>query len=620
MQKKFMKWTTLLFLGALVVVACDFGFDDKEITNKLDTLERRVSEMESTMSAYNQDIASMQAIVQAYDSTLYIKDVSPTATGYHITFSNNSAIDIFHGMNGLNGNDGQVPYIGDNGNWWIGGNDTGYTAIGRNGNNGADGHDGVNGRDGQDGQDGQDGLVPYIGSNRNWWIGNTDTGIAAMVTATDVPIVGIKEVGGVYYWTLTVNGQTNFITDDHGNNIPVSGGNAHRPIIRVNNAGYWQISYDGGINYEDIYDVFGYPVQISGQGGEDTPCQCTTFFLDVSYSNGILVLVLADGQVVRIDTNYTPGSDGNSQLEREYFTIDGATYHDGTAPDPTIGETVGDVTVNDRALSGGLNFVTIRTTVQYYKFYVFVRGISGYFEFIPKSSDFTFDGTTYVYTIPLLYSEGFSASVHYLIIIGVRMNGDTTTGTEKEVTHVDSQSGDLNINLTFSQAKDVDLHLYLPDGTHIYYGNRGYNYTDANGESQRWGLDHDSNAGCSIDNLNNENIFIPAEAIQAGTYRVVLDMYSNCSPRTNPTRCDVVARYKGQLLYNSYGDHANPVTMTYDTNCGNGDHTTIMEFTINDAQVTRTRSLAPMYLSPIEPTDMDIMKMEEAEWNQSVKK
>ena len=33
---------------------------------------------------------------------------------------------------------------------------------------------------GDDGKDGVDGLTPYIGSNGNWWIGNDDTGIAVM--------------------------------------------------------------------------------------------------------------------------------------------------------------------------------------------------------------------------------------------------------------------------------------------------------------------------------------------------------------------------------------------------------------------------------------------------------
>ena len=75
------------------------------------------------------------------------------------------------GADGANGQDGQTPTIGTNGNWWIGGVDTGIPATGS---------DGADGQDGQDGKDGEDGQTPYVGSNGNWWIGTTDTGISAM--------------------------------------------------------------------------------------------------------------------------------------------------------------------------------------------------------------------------------------------------------------------------------------------------------------------------------------------------------------------------------------------------------------------------------------------------------
>lgn len=83
------------------------------------------------------------------------------------------------GDKGDPGEDGDTPYIGDNGNWWIGGVDTGIKAEGSDGADGSDGSDGKDGQDGEDGEDGKDGLTPYIGSNGNWWIGTTDTGIKA---------------------------------------------------------------------------------------------------------------------------------------------------------------------------------------------------------------------------------------------------------------------------------------------------------------------------------------------------------------------------------------------------------------------------------------------------------
>src|SRR5699024_1681685 len=96
-----------------------------------------------------------------------------------------SALQGIKGDKGDKGDAGETPTIGSNGNWWIGGVDTGIPATGSSGSDGADGSDGKDGqdgKDGKDGEDGKDGLTPYIGSNGNWWIGTTDTGIKAAGT------------------------------------------------------------------------------------------------------------------------------------------------------------------------------------------------------------------------------------------------------------------------------------------------------------------------------------------------------------------------------------------------------------------------------------------------------
>ena len=61
------------------------------------------------------------------------------------------------GPAGEKGADGLTPFVGANGNWWIGEVDTGIAAAGRNGLNGEDGASGADGKDGVDGVDGQDG-------------------------------------------------------------------------------------------------------------------------------------------------------------------------------------------------------------------------------------------------------------------------------------------------------------------------------------------------------------------------------------------------------------------------------------------------------------------------------
>ena len=83
------------------------------------------------------------------------------------------------GSQGIKGESGDTPFIGENGNWWIGNTDTGTKATGKDGKDGENGKDGLVGRDGQNGLDGKDGLTPYIGENGNWWIGDEDTGTVA---------------------------------------------------------------------------------------------------------------------------------------------------------------------------------------------------------------------------------------------------------------------------------------------------------------------------------------------------------------------------------------------------------------------------------------------------------
>ena len=107
------------------------------------------------------------------------------------------------GDDGKPGKNGETPYIGENGNWWIGFTDTKVKAAGTDGKDGEKGENGetpyigengnwwigesdtgvkATGTDGADGTNGADGLTPSIGENGNWWIGTTDTGVKAAGT------------------------------------------------------------------------------------------------------------------------------------------------------------------------------------------------------------------------------------------------------------------------------------------------------------------------------------------------------------------------------------------------------------------------------------------------------
>lgn len=87
-------------------------------------------------------------------------------------------------------------------------------------------------------------------------------------------------------------------------------------------------------------------------------------------------------------------------------------------------------------------------------------------------------------------------------------------------------NGDVQASVAWTGASDVDLHVFDPNGEHVYYGNRN---ATTGGR-----LDIDSNAACTIDNTNVENIFWPLNAAPAGQYRVELHYYDDCGvPRSD---------------------------------------------------------------------------------------
>ena len=73
--------------------------------------------------------------------------------------------DGTNGQNGSDGEDGKTPFIGENGNWWIGDIDTGVKAAGIDGTNGVDGEKGDKGDKGDPGEKGDKGDKGDPGQN-----------------------------------------------------------------------------------------------------------------------------------------------------------------------------------------------------------------------------------------------------------------------------------------------------------------------------------------------------------------------------------------------------------------------------------------------------------------------
>ena len=98
---------------------------------------------------------------------------------------------------------------------------------GKDGVDGQDGKDGVDGQNGVDGKDGTDGTTPHIGNNGNWWIGEQDTGVCAGGQNGE-PGVGIS--------SIAFNGEGELVvTFDDGSvvNLGVIGSNLHQHEYEV---------------------------------------------------------------------------------------------------------------------------------------------------------------------------------------------------------------------------------------------------------------------------------------------------------------------------------------------------------------------------------------------------
>ena len=173
----------------------------------------------------------------------------------------------------------EAPYIGSNGNWWVGGTDTGVKAAGDDGKPGKDGETpyiGENGNwwigftdtkvkaagtDGKDGEKGEDGETPYIGENGNWWIGETDTGVKAAGTdgtngtnGADGLTPSIGENGN---WWIgeTDTGVKAAATDGADGKDGADGTNGvdgRTPQLKIGDDNLWYVSYDNGQNWESL--------------------------------------------------------------------------------------------------------------------------------------------------------------------------------------------------------------------------------------------------------------------------------------------------------------------------------------------------------------------------------
>lgn len=282
--------------------------------------------------------------------------------------------------------------------------------------------------------------------------------------------------------------------------------------------------------------------------------------------------------------NQAPETPETPTFADTYFSIEGGTYNDAQMPEATSEAELDNVVFNSQALSGGTNIFVIQTEQPMQEFYVGVAGQSGYYT-VPAYAQDNLRSGGYSYLINLLYGSEVSSGNMQTVLSGRDLDGLVLRPRTLNVEFVETFKGALEINLTFSNAKDIDLHLFTPSGNHIYYGNRGFDVMNENGEVvERYGLDKDSNPSCNIDNLNNENIVIPSRFVENGEYTVKIDLYENCN-RSIETLWNIVARYNNNLIVPTSG--SNPASGVYEIDAPssyNSNNETVMTFTISGSE------------------------------------
>lgn len=97
------------------------------------------------------------------------------------------------------------------------------------------------------------------------------------------PVIGVAQENGIYYWTMTIDNKTQWLTDDEGNKMRVTiqgtsgaagvqGQQGVTPIVKAVQEGdhfYWKVSYNNGAVWEYVKDENGNKVDAKGEKGKD---------------------------------------------------------------------------------------------------------------------------------------------------------------------------------------------------------------------------------------------------------------------------------------------------------------------------------------------------------------
>lgn len=181
----------------------------------------------------------------------------------------------------------------------------------------------------------------------------------------------------MYYWTVTLEGETSWLEDEEGEKMPVSTVGT-TPLLSIDDKGYWIVSYDNGKTYSNVLNEDGNPVSALGQKGDkgdkgedgadgtngSNGTSGDSFFKNVEQTDDEVILTLANGTVISIpkvkEFAISISKTQNISLGSEGVTL---TYTITGADNDTFVEAYGvgnvEATVTATSLSAGSIKVTL---------------------------------------------------------------------------------------------------------------------------------------------------------------------------------------------------------------------------------------------------------------------
>ena len=197
MKKNFVR---VMLFGALTLATVTY-VGCKDYDDDIDNLQTQID-------ANAAGLAELQAKVNAGN---WVTDIKSITGGFEITFNNGNKYSI------VNGKDGSVVEIGENGNWFIDGADTGKPARGEKGETGATGPVGPVGPEGPVGPVGPEGSVGPVGPEGP--VGPVGPKVLSVLLVPKVLLVlpenllllvmeqvNLKKIIGIFMMTLQING------------------------------------------------------------------------------------------------------------------------------------------------------------------------------------------------------------------------------------------------------------------------------------------------------------------------------------------------------------------------------------------------------------------------------